>query len=653
MRIPDNLKKCVVFIGIKEPQDSMEQMRYIGTAFIVSVPSLKVPNSSFLYIVTAKHVARKIENKECYLRANLKASGSEIFGIGSISWFYHPDNTWPSDVAVYPFLLETGKIKTIDYEAIPLASFLSDETRINQGIGEGDEVFMVGLFSRHTGNQKNIPIIRMGTIAMISEEPIQTQKFGEIEAYLIEARSIKGLSGSPVFVLKPTAIKLDEHMIPTSLMKLHLLGLMHGHWDLKPGESVDVDDAEGGNDSINTRRGMKENAQRGFLNGAPVSFGYRATFKEINGVKKRLIELNEVEAPIVTRAFDLFMHGNGAKQIAQTLNAEGFRNRQGKPWNKGLIFYLLKNETYTGAYVWNRYNKTNGLKVLNPESEVVRVPNHHVALIDQASFDRVQRMMKERAPEMKSHPRAVASQHLLSGLVFCAQCGAKMIASTAKSGKFVYYACQRKTKEGIASCSQKSFNAEKLEPCIVDTIKDRLLTKEILSKLVEMICEELAKQGSEFEMKRDVLRSQKEEIEKKLAKYYEMFENNTLNAADVAPRLRELNAEKEAISAELARLNTQNPSRGTFLKPSKKTVKAYVEDLRNTLNEGSIMSRKAFLNSFIRRINIKDSEAEIEYTCPIGIGGNRKNEVLCMEQIGSRGRARTYNHTVNSRVLYH
>ena len=52
------------------------------------------------------------------------------------------------------------------------------------------------------------------------------------------------------------------------------------------------------------------------------------------------------------------------------------------------------------------------------------------------------------------------------------------------------------------------------------------------------------------------------------------------------------------------------------------------------------MNRKAFLNSFIRRISIKDSEAEIEYTCPIGLGGNRRNEVLSMERIGSRGRAR-------------
>jgi hypothetical protein len=61
----------------------------------------------------------------------------------------------------------------------------------------------------------------------------------------------------------------------------------------------------------------------------------------------------------------------------------------------------------------------------------------------------------------------------------------------------------------------------------------------------------------------------------------------------------------------------------------------YTGTLMIGINESGIMSRKAFLNSFIRRINIKDSEAEIEYTCPIGLGENRRNEVLSMARIGS------------------
>lgn len=251
MRIPDNVKRCVCFIGVKTSGEGSEGIKYIGTAFIVSVPGTRVTNRSFVFLVTAKHVAVKIKERECFIRANLKAGGSAIFGMKNISWYYHPHEVRPTDVAVYPFALDIEEIRKIDYEAIPVASFVSDEIRIQQGIGEGDEVFIVGLFSKHTGNQKNLPIIRTGTIAMISDELVRTQKFGDIEVYLIEARSIKGLSGSPVFVLKQQATRIGEHVIPDSKVTLHFLGLMHGHWDLNPGESIDMEDVESSPDSIN------------------------------------------------------------------------------------------------------------------------------------------------------------------------------------------------------------------------------------------------------------------------------------------------------------------------------------------------------------------------------------------------------------------
>jgi hypothetical protein len=51
----------------------------------------------------------------------------------------------------------------------------------------------------------------------------------------------------------------------------------------------------------------------------------------------------------------------------------------------------------------------------------------------------------------------------------------------------------------------------------------------------------------------------------------------------------------------------------------------------------------------IRCINIRDSEAEIDYTCPIGLTGNRRNEVLSMAKIGSLGQSkeRTFKITVS------
>jgi hypothetical protein len=55
---------------------------------------------------------------------------------------------------------------------------------------------------------------------MIPDERIPIKIFGDMEAYLIEARSIGGLSGSPVFTLARTSEQVT----------ILLMGLMHGHW---------------------------------------------------------------------------------------------------------------------------------------------------------------------------------------------------------------------------------------------------------------------------------------------------------------------------------------------------------------------------------------------------------------------------------------
>jgi hypothetical protein len=67
------------------------------------------------------------------------------------------------------------------------------------------------LRAHHTGDLKNVPIVRVGNLASYPSEQIQTRAFGRMEAYLIEARSIGGLSGSPVsFILEQCALSADN-----------------------------------------------------------------------------------------------------------------------------------------------------------------------------------------------------------------------------------------------------------------------------------------------------------------------------------------------------------------------------------------------------------------------------------------------------------
>ena len=71
-----------------------------------------------------------------------------------------------------------------DYKTIPYNMILTKDIISERSIGIGDELFMTGLFINHFGANKNIPIVRVGNISAMPDEPIKTQKFGEIEAYL-------------------------------------------------------------------------------------------------------------------------------------------------------------------------------------------------------------------------------------------------------------------------------------------------------------------------------------------------------------------------------------------------------------------------------------------------------------------------------------
>lgn len=232
MQVPEEIRKCVVFIGCKI-STTPEHIVYGGTAFFVSEI---VEDTGFVYLVTAKHNILKITEKsidgKVYTRCNLK-EGIAIDMESQISlWVFHPD---PSvDVAVLPFIAPP---KTMDYRPYDLISTATPERRKELGIGIGDEVFLPGLFRFHHGTNKNIPVIRVGNIAAMPEEPVQTAN-GKIEAYLIESRSIGGLSGSPVFVYLGNWRLIDKKWRQASGFTFTLLGLMHGHWDI---DEADID----------------------------------------------------------------------------------------------------------------------------------------------------------------------------------------------------------------------------------------------------------------------------------------------------------------------------------------------------------------------------------------------------------------------------
>jgi len=225
MLVPDEVRKCVVFVCYKDK----DNIKLAGTAFFVSIPSV-IEGKSYPYLVTARHVIeaikkRSIDNK-VYFRINQKDNPTVLLPTDLNQWKYHP-NLQNVDVAAAQLAPDSS---IYDFRTIPSSMAITPEIITSKEVGCGDEVFLTGLFSNHYGQQRNIPIIRIGNIACMPEEPVQTKALGAIDAYLVEARSIGGLSGSPVFVhlagVRKGSLTLGQEPI-------YWIGLMHGHFDLE------------------------------------------------------------------------------------------------------------------------------------------------------------------------------------------------------------------------------------------------------------------------------------------------------------------------------------------------------------------------------------------------------------------------------------
>jgi len=258
MRIPDDIRKCVAFIGY----DTTTGLHIGGTVLLVCVP-LEGTDFIIPYIVTAKHIIDTIEesgNRTSLIRWNKKGGGTIVFSAECSNWVSHPDDK-SVDVSVLP--IGPKPLEGLDHLCYPLSSFADGKRIIEENIGVGDDIFITGLFNKHQGETRNIPIIRFGNISAMPEEKVRAG-VGMAEAYLIEAMSIGGLSGSPVFVALPLFGDGRQRpgnrpviMMQTGAgLQFFLLGIIHGHFDEIDSGAPDVLDVRSGKDKMNLGIGV-------------------------------------------------------------------------------------------------------------------------------------------------------------------------------------------------------------------------------------------------------------------------------------------------------------------------------------------------------------------------------------------------------------
>jgi len=224
--------------------------------------------------------------------------------------------------------------------------------------------------------------------------------------------------------------------------------------------------------------------------GGCTPYGYTTDPKD----KNRLI-IDENEAPIVKRIFDMFLSGITISQICNTLNIEKVptftvaRNRSFERsgnggdifglWSKTTVKKMLQNRLYTGDMIQNRRSRVNYKYrkiVANPKDQWIIVEDTHEPIIDKKSFSKVQELL----PKQKQRDDKKGF-FLLDGLLKCADCGHNISIKARRANGKASTICNyyRKWNKQFTKCTCHGFDYDTLEKGVITEIQKVLDTMNV------------------------------------------------------------------------------------------------------------------------------------------------------------------------------
>ena len=222
---------------------------------------------------------------------------------------------------------------------------------------------------------------------------------------------------------------------------------------------------------------QKVKGERGVPLTTNVPFGY---LKDPDDKTRWIVD--EAAAQVVKRIFRLCMEGRGPMQIAKVLQEEKvlnptvYKRRAGiktpSPetsdpyhWNTNTIVHILERREYTGCTV-NFKTYTNSIwdkkQRGTPLEKQAVFYNTHPAIIEQEVFDKVQEIRQQRHRRTKT-----GKSSLFSGMVYCADCGAKMRYCTTNyfEKRQDHFVCAN-YRSNTGSCSAHYIRAVVLEDLV-------------------------------------------------------------------------------------------------------------------------------------------------------------------------------------------
>ena len=360
--------------------------------------------------------------------------------------------------------------------------------------------------------------------------------------------------------------------------------------------------------------------QRGEFCGAFAPYGY---------IKKgNALVVDEPAAEVVKHIFQLVLEGHSDNAITAHLNdakilppnrhryeqglLKGEKHSKCQYWYKSVVKRITENTAYLGRLEQGKYRTglmNGGVRIYTSKSDWVISENTHPAIIDEATFDAVQELRRNRTAQYNQRAaeanRPKASENILKGLVFCADCSRSLSRSklVRANGSLDYrYICPTYEEVDKCLCTKKNLLESELLPLLHSFIDVQIQTLTDINRIIL----DMRKQGN-YINKLELVGDNLATAQKALVRLsgirsglYEDYEGGLLSKGDYLLMKKKYEAQHKELSDQVVAL-TKQKSRQTNPISQNKWAAAF-----SSFKKGKELSRE-LVTSIIERIDVNET----------------------------------------------
>jgi len=341
--------------------------------------------------------------------------------------------------------------------------------------------------------------------------------------------------------------------------------------------------------------GMERAASEGRWIVGSTPFGY------IRDRDRKQIVPDPARVDVVRRIFRMYAEDRmGAESIAQVLNAEGHRSKNGVPFARPNVLWILRNPAYVGRVAFR--GKVH--------------PGRHEAIIDEQTFDAVQAIIAERR-DSQALKRGHPSDYMLSGVLRCGRCRKAYVGTAAhgRKSRYRYYICSTRYRYGTKVCDGERLPMEAFENAVVEQMAEVFADTALVGDALALSRAEEAGASEETARRLASIQRQLAGARRSLDRYFGAFEQGTLSAADCRERVDRLKDRIEALEAE-ERTIAQGGHKGLSMAHTAADVAEWAGDLRFLFESATPQQKKALIRLLVKELRVM-SRKEIRPTYKI------------------------------------